>query len=205
MSKKRRHGAVTGLARILRPMQRVNDAYRIRFGLDGNPLRRRTDRWEAGALAGAVASVLAGLAGALVAAMLTWHTQTATHRLETATRQPVSVSVVAIGEGATWGRTTATVTWKDVAGKVHRAQTADTTGAGVGARITMWLDPSGNPVDAPLSVGSVLIDSIGVGLGVTAGALLLTVTGYRLVRRRLDAVRHRQWDAEWLELNRVAH
>ncbi|WP_372661376.1 Rv1733c family protein [Amycolatopsis kentuckyensis] len=62
---------------------------------------------------------------------------------------------------------------------------------------TVWVDRNGTVVDPPLSGAGVVIDAVGVGLGLWVAALVLLAAGYRLTVFALDRVRYARWQQEW--------
>ena len=181
---------------------RVSQRLRRCYGLDRNPLRRTSDRWESWSLAVASLLVLLGVAAAAVAAVLTWQARSAVHVRETAARHPVTATVKDIRQASAWSTATFDVTWKDAAGHLHQDLTAAGVSGMSGDHVTVWVDRAGHVAGRPLSIGEVVIDTIGVAMGVEVAALVLSVGGHRLVRSRLDRARARQWDAEWLRVSR---
>ncbi|MGW5718573.1 Rv1733c family protein [Amycolatopsis sp. NPDC003865] len=66
-----------------------------------------------------------------------------------------------------------------------------------GDTLTVWVDRDGTVVDPPLSGAGVVIDAVGVGLGLWVATLLLLVACYRVVVFSLDRVRYARWQQEW--------
>ncbi len=64
---------------------------------------------------------------------------------------------------------------------------------------TVWIDRDGTVVDPPLSGAGVVIDAVGVGLGLWVATLALPAAGYRLTVFSLDRVRYARWQQEWFE------
>jgi hypothetical protein len=87
--------------------------------------------------------------------------------------------------------------WHAIDGSVRTGTVPATTGTLAGSTVSIWIDPSGQRVDPPVSSGA----AVGLGLGVGAGswatlglALLLTL---RLGVRALDRRRRADWDRDW--------
>lgn len=173
-----------------------------RLGLDGNSLRRRTDKIAAyGALvllavflAGApVLSVSAGhLAyrtfGSELREQRAWHEVTAV-LLQAAPVDPGSLDVV-----DSWTR----ARWTPPAGHAREGTIQVPAGTPAGSRVRIWVDGSGRWAGLPLT-GHIVAMRVAVAV-VTATILLATALAgvasfarWWLGRRRLAA-----WEADWL-------
>jgi hypothetical protein len=68
-----------------------------------------------------------------------------------------------------------------------------------GETLTVWIDRDGTVVDPPLSGAGVVIDAVGVGLGLWVATLVLLAAGYRLAVFSFDRVRYARWQQEWFQ------
>ncbi|MGW4065149.1 hypothetical protein ACWEGE_43155 [Amycolatopsis sp. NPDC004747] len=66
-----------------------------------------------------------------------------------------------------------------------------------GEPVTIWVDRTGNPVAPPLNSAGVVVEAVGVGLGLWLGALALLAACYRLTVSSLDRFRFARWQQEW--------
>jgi hypothetical protein len=68
------------------------------------------------------------------------------------------------------------------------------------------VDAAGNPADPPLSSAGVVIDAVGVALGLWLGVVALLALAYRLTGYTLDRFRLARWQQEWFqEQDRKTH
>ncbi|MFF2808651.1 hypothetical protein ACFVT2_16040 [Streptomyces sp. NPDC058000] len=174
-----------------------------------NPLRRRTDRWEAwlalaAALLIAVGAPCAGwftgraAHGALLEAVrlqrqqrhVVWATvdrpaaaTPADPNPESAAQHDVHLRVIAHWPGPGGGRRTGEVT-------APRPVEA-------GDRFRMWADEQGRAATRPMDEGTAATHAVLAGLGSAAAAGGLVEGGRRLAVRQLMARRFRRWDAAW--------
>jgi hypothetical protein len=170
------------------------------LGLDGNSLRRRTDK--AGAY-GKAALLVIFLIGAPVACTVTgiwtYHSAMAEQRVQQSWHQVSAVVLESVPEqdiyyygGLVWtpARWTA-------AGHQHHGTIAISSGARAGTRVPIWVNASGQSSGAPLSRGDALLRVVDyVVLTPIARAiplLLLAAAGRYLLNRRRVA----GWEAGW--------
>lgn len=66
-----------------------------------------------------------------------------------------------------------------------------------GHELAVWVDRNGTVVDPPLQSAGVVIDAVGVGLGLWLGALTLLAAGYVLTVLSLNRLRYARWQQEW--------
>jgi hypothetical protein len=165
-----------------------------------NALRRPVDRIE-----GVVLVMLYAAFGVLVglACVLGTHTYQA-QRTATAGLRPAAARLVQAGPlGGGLGRVgQAEARWSGPGGGEHTgvlttATAPDITGAAAGARIAIWLNPSGQPVPPPADQSVMILYALVTGavLAAMAGVALLIL--YRLCRFALDRRRLAAWDSAW--------
>lgn len=174
----------------------------IRLGLDGNPLRPRTDKIFALGTAGLLAVFLAG---APVASMAVAHTvamaSAAEQHVQRTWREVQAVleqdAPIPPGEysGAYGSWTWAT--WTTPTGNPMEGLITAPAGDQAGTRTPIWIRPSGRWAGIRLSHSSaylrVLLAIVGTVMGLALALLSVSV----LVRRLLDRRRLASWEAGW--------
>ena len=166
---------------------------------DHNPLRRRSDRAEAGMVALLIGAFLLG---APLIAIITWRLTltsifTTTNAIHDGWRQ---VSAVLLTDEPDWTGgygSSVPVRWQGPNGVPHTGQTLANPGAKAGTRVTVWTNASGHLSDTPMSRRQATTQAdLAAGLAVPVWALILLSTGmtghYLLDRRRLAA-----WETHW--------
>ena len=172
-----------------------------RLGLDGNPLRRRTDKI---AVCLALLLVVVFLTGAPVVSMaaIGWVSRGAAAGLQATRswRQVPAVVQKAASSTATselFGYSLVLAKWTAPDGQARAGQIPVSATVTVGQTIQLWVNAAGTPADPPPSRGLVVLDeSETAALAVIAlGAVLL---GLALAGRWvLDRRRLARWDAGW--------
>ena len=171
------------------------------LGLDGNPLRRASDRAEAWIRAGLLVILLiagpmaAVAAGQWAARAAGTGTSVQPHAVQAVLLQPATVPAgqAMAGRGArVWVR----ARWESAGGSVRTGEVPAPAGAAAGAAVTVWLTASGRVTDPPqwgdFAFAAVL--TAVMTLAVTAFALLAAL---RLVQRFLNWRRMAAWEAAW--------
>ena len=174
------------------------------LGLDGNPLRRATDRAMTWIRVAIVAAFLTGGPLAAIgaghwiyrAAMTEARAQAAdrhTARAVLLEPTPPAVTMAAApGGDQAW----ALARW----GTVHAPRTGEvlaTWGSPAGSLVTVWLDSSGKLTGPPLQPGQITDRTITVVVFVPAVLALLLLTAWWLAQRLADRRRLAAWDAAW--------
>jgi hypothetical protein len=173
-----------------------------RIGLDGNPLRRRTDRAATAVTLVLLAVFLVG-APLLSAAAAGWSARGAAADRQAARswRQVPAVlldsaAISASADGfnaSSWGF----ARWIAPDGRTRAGDIPVSVGLTAGEVVPLWVDLKGSPTGPPVSHRAVLTREIGAAVvaPVALGILLLclaTVARWLLDRRRLA-----DWDAAW--------
>jgi hypothetical protein len=168
------------------------------FGMDGNPLRRASDRAEAWIRAGLlVGFLIAGPMAALAAGRWTAHAGDAAQShavpavlLRTATAP--AGRAVAVRGAEVW----VSARWESGGGATRTGEVPAPAGAPAGTVVTVWLDASGRVTGPPQpgefadeAVASAVITLIAVAL-----ALLVVL---RLIQRFLNWRHLAAWEAAW--------
>jgi hypothetical protein len=171
------------------------------LGLDGNPLRRASDRAEAWIRAGLLVILLtAGPTAALAAGQWSAHaagtgTSVQPHAVRAVLLQPATTpaSPAAAAQGAqVWVR----ARWESAGGSARTGEVPAPAGAAAGAAVTVWLTPSGRVTGPPQRVDlafSAVLTAV-MTLAVMAFALLAVL---RLTQRFLNWRRMVAWEAAW--------
>lgn len=177
------------------------------LGLDGNPLRRASDRAEAWIRVGLVAVFLiAGPVAALAAGAWVHHrsadetsvqaARAQIHPVRAVLLQPATgnFAVATPGQGGpVWVR----AQWKSAGTPARTGEVPAPRGAPAGSVVTVWLDASGQVVDWPPDPGpwgNMGALAVIVALVVVALALLAAL---RLIQRFLIWRRLAAWEAAW--------
>lgn len=174
------------------------------LGLDGNPLRRASDRAEAWIRVGLLAVFLiAGPMAALAAGG--WAGQARTAGASTRTpqahavdavllqRAPVAVGLAAADLGSqTWVR----ARWHSANAPARTGEVLAPGGSPAGTVVTVWLDASGRVTSPPPQRGKATSGTALalIALGVVALALLAVL---RFTQRFLNWRRLAAWEAAW--------
>jgi hypothetical protein len=171
------------------------------FGLDGNPLRRASDRAEAWIRAGLLAVFLtAGPMAALAAGQWTAHaagagTSAHPHAIHAVLLQPATASsgpAAAIWGGQVWVR----ARWESAGGSARTGEVPAPAGAPARTVVTVWLNASGQVTGPPQlgeSASAAVLTAV-MTLAVMALALLVML---RLIQRFLNWRRLAAWEAAW--------
>lgn len=181
-----------------------------RFGVDRNPLRRRSDRVEAVALIGAAVI-------ALVAIPLAFNVHTAAYQAgarASAERTATAVQTTAVlledGRGHTAElvvrvpvpKPMVPAAWLGPDGMTRTGLVEVTPGASAGDRVPVWMDRNGSVVDAPATPVDVTVDAVVAAVGTGLGWLLLVRVIFAVVRWVLDRRRFTAWGVEWERVER---
>ena len=174
-----------------------------RLGLDGNPLRRRTDRIGTAVAAGLLAAFLVA-APLLALAAASWAGQTgaAERRAERAWHQvsaillrnaPTPPAFASGLDGGSW----VPARWRGPDGRARTGQIPASAGLAAGQIVRVWVDAAGSPTGPPLSYRAVAdrAAAAAVAVPVLLGIVLWCVAGaarWMLDRRRLTA-----WGTAW--------
>jgi hypothetical protein len=172
----------------------------VRWLAGRNALRRPVDRIEGALL---VALSAAFLVAMTVASILAAHTYQSQRAASAGLRPALAVLIHA---GPPYGSVTrfgqAEARWRDPgggeqAGVLTTVTTPGITGTAAGARITVWLDRSGEPVAPPAGHGAMIVNALAVGAAAAGGAGIALVMSYALCRLALDRRRLAAWKSAW--------
>jgi hypothetical protein len=175
------------------------------FGLDRNPLRRRSDRIEVAALFTAVLLCLASLPlAALVGIMVRGELMNLAER-QARTRLPVVGTVLDLPgsavRGAAYPSRRALVAWTTADGLEGSGTVTVPGDAGSGSHVTVWTTSKGLPTHPPLTPSQVTADAAAAAVSVEGSAMGCVWLAWLVVRRSLDRRRYRAWESEWVEID----
>jgi hypothetical protein len=188
------------LNRTTRPLSRRFAGW---IGADGNPLRRRMDRFEGGVrlilvLAFLVAApLLAPAAGQLTEAsgLRQVHQEASWHQVDAELTRSAPPQYYGYGSMATFW---VAARWRTPSGATREGVVPTRTGTQVGTKVSIWVDGAGRATGRrPMTVGMVKIRTVlAEFLTVTGVALALLALG-GLVRMLLNRRRMAYWGIEW--------
>jgi hypothetical protein len=171
------------------------------LALDGNPLRRASDRAEAWIRAGLLVILLtAGPMAALTAGQWTAHPagtgmSLQPHAVRAVLLQPATPPAgpaAAVGGAQVWVR----ARWESAGGSARTGEVPAPAGTAAGTAVTVWLTASGR-VTGPPQPGQFAFAAVvtaATTLALTAFALLVVL---RLIQCFLNWRRQAAWEAAW--------
>ncbi len=165
-----------------------------------NALRRPVDRIEGAVLVTLSAAFLVAVA---VASVLGAHTYQSQRAASVGLRPAVAVLVQAgpfYGGLAQFGK--AEARWRDPGGGEQSGVLTSATapgiiGAAAGARISVWLDRSGQPAASPGGQVAMIVNALAAGAAVAGGAGIALLISYALCRLALNRRRLAAWESAW--------
>src|SRR3954470_5919569 len=181
-----------------------------KFGWDGNPLRRRTDKIASRLAALLVAAMVIGAPWLSVTAVRWTHpiadagrpTARSFHRVPAVLLQGTPPVVVPPGLAGypspqVYGRSSAPARWTAPDGQPRTAVIPVRVGVTAGDRVELWVNAAGSPTGPPPSRHATALQEAGAAAAatVTLGALLLSLAwaGRRVLNRRRLA----DWESAW--------
>lgn len=173
-----------------------------RYRLDGNPLRRPSDRRESLVLLAALALVLVSVWPAVLTGRTVYEdamreeSATVRHRVTATLLEDAPVTRISYTEVSA-ARPMARARWTTSAGEERTARVPVPALAKAGAKVPVWLDPEGRPAKPPTDPVILRLRGMAAGVLVVAAAGLLAMALFAGARLRLDRERYRQWDLAW--------
>lgn len=165
-----------------------------------NALRRPVDRIEGAVLLALSAAFGVAVVIACIVGTHTYHVQ----RAATVGLRPASALLLQDGPSADgMGRVgQAEARWfvpgsGEQSGELTTATAPDIAGAVAGARISVWLNRSGQPAGPPADQTVMILYSLVAGAMVAAPAGMALLGVYALSRRALDRRRLAAWESAW--------
>lgn len=172
------------------------------LGLDHNPIRRRTDRIEAGATLAAIILVLASLPVAFGIGFAVYQQNMEISTQQYSAREYVAAQLSGPPPTAVTAQGGSTVflsqaEWTTEDGMVHTGVIQVSSNAGQNSTVDIWTGHDGTQTTAPLTWESALGRGA-VAMSVAVGALaLLLWAAVAVARWRLNRRRFADWDVEW--------
>jgi len=169
-----------------------------RLLLGKNELRRPADRIEAALILSLAAAFLIAAIAAICFAGHLYQTQhTAAARLRPTVAvltQPGPLDAATAGTaGARWRLPNGT----ERSGTLTAVTAPAIYYAPAGTSVQVWLNRSGEPVDAPPSPEDMILTALCVGFTTTVAAAVMLVLCYYLGRMALDRHRLARWESAW--------
>jgi len=175
------------------------------LGLDGNPLRRGTDRAIAWIRVGVLVTLLIGAPLAAIgaahwihhAAVTEARTQaTARHRVPAVLLRPTPAPAMTMG-GSHWGgQVLALARWRDE-GAARTGHVPADPGLPAGRTVTVWLDAAGRVTGPPLQPDQITGRTIAAGAAALAALALCLLMALWVAHRIADRLRLAAWERAW--------
>ena len=171
------------------------------FGMDGNPLRRASDRAEAWIRAGLlVGFLIAGPMAALAAGRWTAHAGDAGSTAQSHAVQAVLLRTatapagraVAVRGAQVW----VSARWESTGGATRTGEVPAPAGAPAGTVVTVWLDASGR-VTGPPRPGEFADEAVASAVLTLIAVALALLVVLRLIQRFLNWRHLAAWEAAW--------
>lgn len=176
-----------------------------RHGFTRSPLRRSTDRVEAGVTAALVVLALLAVLLAVVVAINVHHREQA----EAATKAAHQTSVSAVlltdaavplvdssGQGVV-GQATALARWPLPNGQQRTAPLWVSADRHTGDRMSIWIDQQGNRIDPPQTVSSMIAGAVAYGIGLVAAGWVLLGLLWWAACHLLGRINAAWWELDW--------
>ncbi|WP_328324525.1 hypothetical protein OHA70_33520 [Kribbella sp. NBC_00382] len=176
-----------------------------RLGFGRNPMRRPSDRFEAGltllVLLTALLMVPAG-AAAGTSVRDASESRAAAQRVLLRQVQARTTADAPALTGQEIGRITwpVVVVWQDEYGFDHRGTAESVLGTKAGTELSVWIDRDGALAEAPRPSGDSEALGFAVGMGSIAGAWLVLWILLLAARRPLNRRRASAWATEWQQV-----
>lgn len=172
-----------------------------RVGWGRNPLRRRSDRIENVVVLGAIVLALASIPLSLEIGSLVYQGNLAVVAAQHAADRQIPATLLqsTAVDPAAIGSTTVPVTarWTRPDGGTTTGQIRVAEDTPSGAIVRIWVDPTGNPIDPPLTEGQAWGRGALAFTGAVVALAMLLSAAVSLVRALLNRRRIADWDTEW--------
>jgi hypothetical protein len=185
-----------------RPRMRVRLARGL--GLDGNPLRRGSDRAEAWVRAVLLAAfVAAGPVAAVAAGGWVSHLGTEmnarasqVHSVDAVLLPPAGAAISPVAVDGRGSQVWVKARWEGAGGSTQTGEVPAPAGSPAGRVVTVWLDASGRVTGPPLR-GQFATNPALAAVMALIGVALALLVALKLTRRFLDRRRLAAWEAAW--------
>jgi hypothetical protein len=166
---------------------------------DRNPLRRRSDRAEAGIVALLLAGLLAGAPGAALAAgSWAYGVGIRAEQSQQAGRHQVQATLLEAAPAALGQLVLVQARWAAPDGTPRSGQvTVPAAGMPAGSTVPVWTDASGRLQAPPLRHSTVITVAVLAGTWTAIIVCLLLAGAWRLARGVLRRRRMAAWEADW--------
>jgi hypothetical protein len=172
----------------------------VRWLAGRNALRRPVDRIEGAVLVTLSAALLLAVAVASVLGAHVYESQ----RAASADLRPAAAVLIQAGPfyGSLARPGQAEARWRDPeggeqSGVLTTVTAPGITGAAAGARITVWLDRSGQPTVPPGGQVAMIVNALAAGTAAAGAAGIALIIFYALCRLALDRRRLAAWESAW--------
>ena len=174
-----------------------------RLGLDGNPLRRRTDKIATWLMLQFLVVVLIGVPIFAIAAF-SWagRAGAAEQRAERSWREVPAVLLRSAPApdsfaGGVFGYSWVPARWTAPNGTVRSGDIPVEVGLAAGRKVLLWVDTVGRPTDVPITHRAVMARAATAGAVATAVLLIALSCLALIVRWFLDRRRLADWELAW--------
>lgn len=179
-----------------------------RYWLGRNPLRRRSDRLEAAAVAAALIMLLFSVWPAVVVGRSVYERGLQAERAGQGIRQSVTATLArdapytlptGSGEDGAEPGSHAPARWMAPSGHWKMGEVAVPAGTRAGTSVKVWIDGHGELTTPPTSHADTLTGATVAAFLVVVGSAATLSLAFRAFRGLLDRGRYAAWDASWAE------
>ena len=172
-----------------------------RLGLDGNPLRRRTDKiavWLAVLVVAVFLIAIPVVAGAAIG----WVSRgaAAEQQVTRSWRQVPAVVQKAAPAPSAWEISRVPARWTAPSGRPRTGQIPVSVAVAAGQTVRLWVDAAGTPTGPPTSRGLVELDKVAAVAVAVAGPGIVLLCLLCAGRLMLDRRRLAGWEAAWADV-----
>lgn len=168
-------------------------------------LARPSDRLQARLLAIVILLALVAATGAVLLAIGVYSAEAAKSREQLATRYTTTAILLADGPlpaaagrgGTSFSSGPTRATWLTRDGQQRVGDVDAAAGAVTGARVDIWLDETGMPVQPPLTLAAAIIGAPLAAATFWTAVVSVLIAAYRTVVFFLDRHRFAEWQREW--------
>jgi hypothetical protein len=166
-----------------------------------SPLRRTVDRLERGVLVLAIVLALLAVPIAVLMGTAVQQAGDATVQAQNAAAYPTTATLLrdapATTPGSMLGVASALGEWHTPAGVLLTGPVPVPPGTTAGARVPVWLNGAGHPVDPPLTADQAYWRGVVTVIAVLLATFILLLIGARVAHWLLDRRRLAEWEANW--------